>query len=217
MPEPWKKLFEGRGDTRVVTLRDVLEKSGTSDVKAIGRYVSSLIAEIKPSSIVLHDYGLLFGLIGLLRLKRKQELTFPTRLVLFNGAMRGFDVLKTRYVFRLQFMNWATFARLAEKAGAVFDPSLEKYWGSVKHIYRQIIVASLLEKARRLWGREKQMHFDLGVPIRLIYSTNDPFVLEEPLDLLKADFGIKDAHRIDYGHFPYAGSVKEIRELVPIQ
>jgi hypothetical protein len=205
-------MFEGLGETRVVTFRELLEKSGTSDVKAIGRYVSGFIAEMKPSSIVLHDYGLLFGLMGLFRLKRKGELTFPTRLTLFNGALRGFDVLKTRYVFRLQIMSWANFSQQVEKTGAVLDPGLEKHWGSVKHVYRQIIFGSLVEKAKRILGREKSIKFDLGIPIRLIYSTNDPFVLKEPLDLLQTDLGITDVHRVDYGHFPYSGPVEEIRK-----
>lgn len=198
----WLDLFDDSNTTVGVPLSESLKKSNSADIKNVAKYIAGRIIDERPQSIICHDFGVPLTLLALLRISRQDPLS-NTCLTLFNGAFRGFDVLKNRHPFALQFSSWKSVQSAALRSGAVVDPSLNVLHPQVKTLYRQVILQSLSEKLVPSRLRQPLVR-SLEIPIQLISSSNDPYIARSAIERLIKDFKVTNEIELPYGHFPYS-------------
>ncbi|WP_141732016.1 alpha/beta hydrolase [Oligoflexus tunisiensis] len=215
--EPWIS-FLGPGTT-VLTLHEVLEATRTSDMSTWGHFVAEEIRRLRPASIIAHDFGGVMALKALLELQER-KIRVHARLTLLNTAFRDFDVLKNPHPFLIQIAPWSLTSSMIKLSGGTVDPQLEPWYNMIRKVYRQVIVASLARKVqRKLYSREKarlgSLDIDVGIPMQIIASTNDPYTSLDCLRSIQEDFLVPDLYTLEYGHFPYSSANCElVRELI---
>lgn len=206
----WRKLFP-ENSTQILTFAEVLEKAPKADLLAMARIVSERILETRPEMLVVHDFGVATGLMGLIRARKRSNDVAP-RVVVFNGAFRGFDVLKAPHPFKVQVLKSADVLAGVAVAGGEADSRIEKLLPRVKAVYRQVILGSLISRAKAFLSPERPLGLDLGNQVLILASANDPFIPVENLKAIERDFKRTTFEQLDYGHFPYGGNTYVIKE-----
>lgn len=217
-PGVWESFMGKHKGQRVLPLLEVFEHTDSADLRVMSRYISDVIGDFRPGSIVCHDFGVPLAMLALLRLKRHRKIPSGLRVTLFNGAFRKMDIFHANHVFRIQWMSYRKAISEVEKNGGEVDLRLKQYLPRVRAMYRLIILYSLIEKAQSILGLDDFVgHGDkplLRVPVQTIFSPNDPYISKESLDQLRKDFPPQRRFEIPYGHFPYSISPKEVLPLI---
>lgn len=209
----WLNFFKGDAENITVTFFDYIQNLKKADFKLMAKHVASIIEKNNPDYIVCHDFGVVVTLLALLRLKRK-NVTLKSKLTIFNGALRGFDVFYATHPFKIQIFNWQQVVNLATRGGASHvDTRLASYLPMIKSLYFKVIFFSLLEKVKNIFSTQ-QFNFDLGIDAQIIASENDPFIPFCAMEFIAQDFSIKNFNIENYGHFPYTGNKENILNLV---
>jgi pimeloyl-ACP methyl ester carboxylesterase len=216
-PDAWEKFLGKRRGQKILPLIDVFEHTDSADLRVMSRYVSDVISEYRPSSIVCHDLGVPLTMLGLLRLKRDSKMP-STRITFFNGAFRKMNIFQANHVFRIQWMSYRKGVSEIENNGGEVDLRLKKYLPRLRAMYRLIILYSLVEKVQSVLGLDDFVGHGnkplLRVPVQTIFSPNDPYIPKESLDQLRKDFPPQRRFEIPYGHFPYSIPSKEVLPLI---
>jgi len=173
--------------------------------------VKKAIESYKPDLIVMHDFGVILGILAILKIKKINN-EFNPKVVIFNGAFRGFNVLKATHPIRIQFMSYDSFQKEVLEQGGEVDPRFKEKFSTVKHVYRQVIVGSLLSLMSSIFKKKPTKKIDLGSEVLILASKNDPYIPFCCLQNIENDFNNTSLKRIDYGHFPYSGNIEEIKK-----
>ncbi len=160
--------------------------------------VATEIAVREPATVVCHDFGGVFALLGMAKLAAKDALP-PCKVVVFNTAVYDFNVLVNRHPFKMQAATWENIERVARDLGTVADPAYATAMPRVRALYRRVIVASLVGMALP-WARRR---IALGVPSLFLRSNDDPFIAPQTLDALADDVRFTRVATLNYGHFPH--------------
>ncbi|MBY0370460.1 hypothetical protein K2X33_07225 [bacterium] len=197
-------------EVRVVPLSEVVASCSSGHPLEWAKAARKHVADLQPRLLIAHDVGVLLALLSVLKLRKQPDYKVP-RLLLFNGAFRGFDVFQATHPWRFQFATEARVRAEAERAGGEFDPWWNGRLGRMRTFYRYAILANLKEKLLR--SGEKRFS---ALPITLIRSANDPYIPASSLDQLERDFQVAHSERFDYGHFPYTavGLQRRVRALI---
>lgn len=211
----WSSIFShNQEDFFHFTFADQLKQSKKGDLRQLARVTAKIISDMKPDVLVLHDFGVTSGLLGLLRAQKKVPTLCP-KLIIFDGAMRGFDVFKTPHPFWIQFMSPAQIKKGVLEAGGTFDEELLLYLSEIKAIYRQVIAVSLKEKWDNLLKKNLSQKWNVNAPSLIIASPNDMFTTPICLKYLAEDLVPKaKLIEIAYGHFPYSIGSAPLREAI---
>jgi pimeloyl-ACP methyl ester carboxylesterase len=213
----WKDLFPDKQgvEQKIVTFYEIFsENYRNKDFFDLVKGVQKVIKEFNPSVIMMHDIGVSFGLIAMMQLLRKKTELNARKIVIFNGAFRGFNVLRSTHPVRIQMMSYETFVREVARGGGEPDARLEKHYADLRHLYRQISYASITNLVSGLFVSREVNQVDLGCEILVIASRNDPYISFGCLQRIEKEFKNCKLVTSDYGHFPYAGNRDEIRALV---
>jgi len=213
--KPWQTLFPlPPSDFFHLTFAEQLTRAKRGDLRQLARETSKVISEFKPDVLVLHDFGLTSGLLGLLRAQKRDPSIAP-RIIFFDGAMRGFDIFKTRHPLRIQMMNPKQIKAAVLKAGGSFDERLLHFIPEIKAIYRQAILVSLKEKWLKLLGRKTAQKWKVNTSSLIIASPNDLYTTPICLKFLAEDLEPKGEFvEMAYGHFPYSVDPAPIRAAI---
>lgn len=206
-------------ETTVISLHDILQATRSSQMDQWGQFVADEIQRIRPESIVAHNFGGTMALKALLKLQ-EQKKPLLARLTLLSCAFRDFDVLKNTHPFLMQLAPWPVIVRKIIASGGHVDPALRPWMGTIRDVYRQVIVGSVARKIQnKLYtgdkARQDSLDIDLGIPSQIIASSHDPYISMHCLHRIQDDFLIENFHVVDYGHFPYTserGGV--VRQLI---
>ncbi len=209
----WERLLPSGPTDRFVSLAELLKETPRVGLREMSRTAATLIEAHRPESLVLHDLGVVVGLLGLLR-ARKRDPSIRPKVTIFNGAFRGFNVFQATHPFKIQLLSFAAVAKIVRRAGGEMDPALEPMFGKIKKLYRQLITASVWERAQALTGFRRKLSIGLGNQVLILGSSNDPFIPASALKSLMEDLQGCRLETINYGHFPYAGDVDRIRKRV---
>lgn len=211
----WENLFPpSQSDFFHLTFAEQLKRAKKGDLRQLARVASQVIAEFKPELLVLHDFGLTSGLLGLLRAQKKDSSLAP-RIIFFDGAMRGFDIFETPHPFWMQMMSSAQIKEGVLRAGGSFDENLLAFISEIKAIYRQVIAVSLKEKLDSFLRKKTSQTWRVRAPSLIIASPNDLYTTPICLKFLSEDLEPEAKFvQIPYGHFPYSIDPSPIREAM---
>lgn len=81
--EAWSQFLGDHKDQRIITIRELFANVTSSDPRELSKYVTKVIEEYKPRSIIGHDLGVVLSLLSLIRLSWR-NLYLNTKLTLFN-------------------------------------------------------------------------------------------------------------------------------------
>lgn len=197
-PEPWLDFLPEDHRNEVVPFSRILLDTQRLTLSAMASLVETEIAMRKPSTVICHDFGGPLVLLAMQKLTRRGALP-PCKLVVFNTALRDFNVLVNRHPWKMQLTSWPMLRDRAGELGTVADPAYEKAMPRVRALYRRVILASLVGMA--LPSHRKRL--DLDAPALFLRSNDDPFISGETLDALAEDVRFSRVATIDYGHFPH--------------
>jgi hypothetical protein len=202
--QKWKEFLRPLGNVPVTSFRELLENAeNPRDLRSLGRYVGTQIDLLKPELLIAHDFGVPILIMGLMRVRRKNP-DYRPRVLLFNSALRGLNLLKTTHPMRIQIKNWKQITALVEEGGGDCDPGLEKFLPQIKAIYRQVIAKALLDQAQSLMGKTRAAQLDLGKSVLVFRSNTDPYFSGETVQKMADDIAGSQVVKLDYGHFPYS-------------
>lgn len=210
--EPWVD-FLGNERHRVIPFSEVLQNTKGLNFLNTINYVKEQIKIEQPNSIICHDFGTFLTLMALIKLK-KENCHLRSKLTIFNGAFRGFDVLTATHPFKMQLINYKQLKDLIEKSGGHIDSAYIDLLPRVKGIYRQVILMSLINKLKALFSNLKNLNIDLGLDVQIIASKNDPYVPFSCMEQIKNDFKNQRFIEHNYGHFPYITASEPLRQYV---
>jgi hypothetical protein len=213
----WDKLFppEIGVEQKILTFYEVFSKGYLNkNFFELVQVVQNAIEEFKPNSIVMHDIGVSFGLLALIKLQKTKMPLDINKIVLFNGVFRGFNVLKSTHPLRIQMMAYDSFESEVVNNGGEVDGRLRPIYSDLCHIYRQISYSSISTLVSGFFGSRPTKQIDLSCEMLVIASKNDPYIAYECLNLLEKDFMNCRLTTLDYGHFPYSGDMNAIRNMV---
>ncbi len=214
----WAQFLGKNECQRIITIREIFANVSSSDPRELSKYVTSVIEEYKPQSIICHDMGVPLTLLSLIRLSWR-NFYFITKVTLFNGILRGINLLKTTHLFKAQFMTVRGAIKELRSKGGKVDFQLSQYFPRIKAMFRMILLYGISEKLSDLFGIgeltgfSKRVHY-LKVPIQIIASRNDPYIPYESILRLKNDLKPIRFYELEYGHFPYSGEKRKIIELI---
>lgn len=216
--EAWIQFLGDHKYQRIITVRELFANVNSSDPRELSKYVTNVIEEYKPRSIIAHDLGVVLSLLSLIRLSWK-KLQFNTKLTLFNGIVRGINLFKTRHLFRVQFMSVKSAIRELKSKGGKVDYQLSRYFPRIRALFRMVIIYGITEKLSDLFGIGELIGFSksvhrLKIPIQIIASKNDPYIPFESILRLKHDLKPAFFYELEYGHFPYSGDRAKITKLI---
>lgn len=216
-PEAWEEFLGKSPSQRILSAAEVYESCPSADVREMSKVVTRAIADFEPHSIVCHDLGVSMTLLSLLRLRRR-GVWVNARVTLFNGALRGFNVLKANHVLRVQYWPVESAVREVKAHGGSVDPRLRKHYRRIRAMYRRMVVFSAIDWVTSLTHLEKAIGFlpgsPLGIPMQIIASPNDPFIPFEAIQQLRRDFHVQRFNVVPYGHFPYSGRRDRIVPMI---
>ena len=194
-----------------MTLAEVLRTSGKNDFRGMSRVVDDLMSSGEYESIVAHDIGVTITMLALMARFRKGR-SVPKKAVFFNGAFSEFDVFAAPHPVWIQLKSWKSLARDLLKSGVTMDPQLQEHFSTIKKVYRQIIIASVVQKFASPKSPDQTKVF---LPSLLILEgIDDPYIPERSIRALEK-FSSRTVRIITYsGHFPYLGPVEKIRALI---
>jgi pimeloyl-ACP methyl ester carboxylesterase len=216
-PETWERFLGPETEQRVISMREILDSTESSDPRELSRYVTEQIALEKPTSIVCHGMGVPLTLLALMRLKRK-GIELDTRLTVFNGPFRNVSLKRARHPWRMQFQPIKTVLREVERNGGDIDPELLPYASRIRQLFRLLILHRLAEKMTSVVGLDFLDAFPkragLKMPVQIIASPNDPYLPFETMQKLREDLQPDRYVEVEYGHFPYSGPAIQLAGLV---
>jgi pimeloyl-ACP methyl ester carboxylesterase len=187
----------------------MLHAAAKSSISSMAKVAEEFLLHTRPDMLVLHDYGVTLGLLGLMRAQRKDP-TFVPRIVLFNGVLRTFNIWQARHPFWIQFTALERLKLLIQKQKADFDPALVDLYPEVKRIYRRVIFFGILTGIRKILRLKSAAPINLSPHILILASLNDPFIPAENLEELHRDLLNSKIEYIDYRHFPYCSTHADI-------
>lgn len=209
----WEKVFPSEQNTKIIPLSEVLDNCPHNDLRLLAQSLEPIISSYQPDVIILHDFGVILGLLALTRMQ-KQGVELKAKLVIFNGSFRGFNVYKTRHPFKIQLANFDLIKKKISKVGGELDESLRKHFSRIKKIYRQVILASTIGLIKNLFKKPASLNLNLGNDILIIASSNDPFIPMDSLHIIANDFKHTHMEIYDYGHFPYSADCQYLRSRI---
>lgn len=216
-PEIWEDFLGRSKGQRIIPLWEVFENAQSSDPRVMSRYITEQIEREKPQSIIAHDLGVPMTLLSLMRLNRR-GLALDTRVTLFNGAFRKYDVFKANHPFRVQLMPARKCVEEIESRGGAVDLRLKRYLPRIRAMYRHIILFGLAERISSMFSLEDVIglkgRLRVRSPIQMIASPNDPYILMESIEQLRRDFPPERFTTVEYGHFPYSVDSRTILPLI---
>ncbi len=216
--QAWERFLPGGVTQRIVTVREVFERSPqSSDLRALSRYVSDVILQEKPDSIVCHDLGVPLTLIGLWRLQKKGYRLAP-RVTAFNGAFRGFNVFKAGHMLRVQLAPLNRLMAEVRSRGGEVDDGLKPLLPRIRAMFRYVALFRMTEQFSGWMGLDEYVglkkDFRLLAPIQVIASRNDPYIPIEAVRRLGRDFHAERIVETEYGHFPYSGDREKLVDIL---
>jgi hypothetical protein len=215
--EAWEGFLGARKGQRILSFREVLEGTASSDPRELSRFVTSQIEAFRPDSIVAHDMGVPLTVLSLLRLNKKGKF-LDTRVTFFNGSFRRVNLLKANHPFRIQVMSQKQAIREVESRGGQVDLGLTPYMGRIRAMYRLIVLYRLGETVGSWLGLDELVGFAdrrlLRAPIQVIASRNDPYIPFEAVRQLAEDVSALRFTERSYGHFPYTADRRAILPLI---
>ena len=191
-------------------LSEQIRLAGKSDLKALGKVIAEEVLTLRPDAMIVHDFGLTTGLLGLIRARRKDP-SLKIKLVAFNGAMRGFDVFKSTHPFTMQLMTFEKLKKIMNAKGIEVDPYFENKMLEARALYRQVIAMSLISNFCSIFRKQTTLNIDSGDLALILASTNDPFIPFKCLELLKQDIKNSLLEKVEYGHFPYLNETPDLK------
>jgi hypothetical protein len=188
----------------VFNIFDYLEWSKEADIRKMASAVCLHLQKARPPILIMHDFGVTIGLMALLKLKKRGDY-FPQKIILLNGAFRGFDVLKSRHPFTMQIVGVPHIEQSMRLSGGTVDPRFKTHLSQIRQVYRQVILASLLFR----WRKPAPIPLNFACEVNLVLSQNDPYIPIEALHQLVEDLSTP-ANSLtvtwhQYRHFPYSG------------
>jgi len=203
-----KPSFE---NVSVLGIHRVLSRASRAGIRECAKIVREELSLAKPDVLILHDFGVTFGLLALLGLK-KQGGHLPSKLIVFNGAFSGFKVWRSTHPLTMQVLASGKVERRIQLAGGELDSLLRGRWSSVKALYREVIVASLVEGVPGILGKSFPNPFaKMPIETLVLASSNDPFI---PLENVRSLANMQPRSRLqisEYGHFPYSIATDDLR------
>lgn len=209
----WQNLFTNCDQEEAFDVYDVFSKTKSNDIRELAKICAEKIFDFQPESLICHDLGVPMTLIALMRLKKKNQLP-DCKLTIFNGALRNFNVFKATHPIRIQFKTRNQIIKEIHNSGGEIGSDFDIVLPRFRKFYRKAILFSFLELFTRLFGQMKPLKIDLGIPIQMIQSANDPYIPQAALRQIEIDFDIQKIHKINYGHFPYSGNMNEINSYL---
>lgn len=215
--EAWEAFLGPHGNQRILTFREVLENSESSDPREMSRYVTREIEAFRPDSVVAHDMGVPLTVLSLLRLNKRGKF-LDTRVTFFNGSFRRVNLLKANHPFRIQFMTRKRAIREVESRGGSVDLGLAEHMGRIRAMYRLILLYRLGESLGSWIGLDDLVGFTdrsgLKAPIQIIASRNDPYIPFAAVEGLARDVSATRFVERAYGHFPYSADPRSLLPLI---
>lgn len=215
--ESWEQFIGPSEGQRIITMREVLAHTESTDLKELARYIMQQIEIEQPTSIVCHDMGVPLTLLALLRLKQKGRVP-NARLTVFNGAFRNVSLLRARQPLRVQYTSLRKLIREVESYGGTIDLALLPYVPRIRAFFRKLILHRLADKVTSAVGLNYLGGFPrnagLKMPTQIIASPNDPYLPFEAMEQLRRDLDPEQFWEVEYGHFPYSVAATKIRPLI---
>lgn len=200
-PEPWLDFLPDDRRNEVVPFSRVLMDTPRLTLSAMASMVETEIAMRKPATIICHDFGGPCTLLALQKLTRRGALP-PCKVVVFNTALRDFNVLVNRHPWKMQAVTWPMMRDKAQELGTVADPAYQVAMPRVRSLYRRVILASVIGMA--LPSSRRRLEID--APLLFLRSNDDPFIASETLDALAEDVPFTRIATMRYGHFPHSSA-----------
>lgn len=219
LPEAWQALFpnDANNETKIISFIELFSEKYYKN-RLLSDLIPALIdiiLEFKPDQIVMHDMGVTIGILALIK-ARASSIFLINEIVIFNGAFTGFDVSKSNHPIRIQSMSYEEFANEIKKHGGKVDPLYKEHFTAIQVLYKQIAEKS---KAKMAGSKTNHSSFstmktgnkiDLGSPVLILASPNDPYIHFDCLEELKLTLANSHLKIINYGHFPYSGDINSI-------
>jgi len=225
VPEAWHKIFpvEKNVQQKIIPFIDIFTKGFYKNKKLsdLVPLVCDIIQDFLPDQIIMHDMGVTVGILSLISILKKTR-GLQCDMVIFNGAFGYFDVNKSNHPIRIQNMSYADFEYEVRKNGGEIDPKYRDHYVAVQQFYQELVeinklyaikrnIEDLSESSKLVNSRSQ---IDLGGKVLIIASRNDPYIYFECLESLKSIILNSYMKIIDYGHFPYSGSVELIKNEI---
>ena len=212
----WSKLFpdEDGVEQKIIPFFDIFSKHYQKrNFNDLVYAIQTIIQEYKPDMIILHDLGVTLGLLALMKIMRNNDNTdFKPSIIIFNGAFRGFNILKASHPLKIQWMHYKSFKEQVEANGGQVDSRFESIYSDLQHLYRQLSIGSAMSLVSNFFKTRKPTKIDIKCPILILASPNDPYIPFNCLKLIERDFSNSVLKINHYQHFPYSGNVSAIRE-----
>lgn len=198
----WETLFPSCDEQQIVPFSQIFSSYDGSFFSVING-CQEIIKNFQPTSIILHDISVSLGLLSLIRLQRYNYPIAP-RVVIFNGAFRGFNVFKAPHPLKIQFTSFEKMAELVSSQGGIVDLSFKPHYKKIRKFYRQIIFGSIAALVQEKLFSKAKAKIDLKNKILIFASNNDKYIPRECLERIQSDFLHTQIEFIKYGHFPYS-------------
>lgn len=214
----WNRLFpqECHVEQKIVPFFDIFSKNYQNrnfyDLVCVFK---DIIQNYKPDEIYLHDISVTLGLLALIKInKSSQDPNFKPRIIIFNGAFRGFNVFKALHPLRIQWISFESFEKTVALHGGDVDLRFKLVFTNLRYLYRQLAFSSAISIIKNFFKSSITRKINLRCKILILASKTDPYIPFECLRFIERDFSNSELKIIDYGHFPYSGDIGMIREQI---
>jgi hypothetical protein len=202
---PWENFLSSMGTPEVITLASLFTSAapGTS-FKALAQVAADRLSAQKPELVVAHDFGVTIAILALLKARQRNP-EFQPKVILFNGALRGFRLHQAPHPLWAQVWSTKQIVESVQQAGGEFDPALGVHLPRVRALYRDVIGLSLLDQIQSIFRAQRPLNLILGSSVSILASANDPYIPRAAIERLAADLCGSTLEWFEYGHFPYSG------------
>ncbi len=215
--QTWEKLLGESEEQRIITAREILTHTKGTDPRALSRYLTDVMEEERPGSILCHGLGVPLTLLALMRLKRR-GVELDSKLTIFNGGFRHVPLSKVRHPLRMQWTSLRKILHEVRRNGGEVDMGLMPFAARIRGVFRALILNRLAEKMTLSLGLEFLDSFPkragLSMPVQIIASPNDPYLPFEYMEKLRDDLLPERFISLPYGHFPYSAPAETVRRYV---
>jgi len=198
----WEAIFPPCHEQQIIPFSDIFSSYDSSFTSLI-KCCHKIIQDFEPTSIILHDISVILGLLSLIRLQ-KQDYPITPKIILFNGAFRGFNVFKAPHPFKIQFISFEKMSSIVSSQGGEIDPYFHSQYKKIRKLYRQIIFGSIIAMLQEILSPKVKKQIDLKNKILILASNNDAYIPYGCLERIRDEFAHTKIEPVNYGHFPYS-------------
>lgn len=203
---PWQNFLSSMGTPDVITLASLfMAAAPRTSFKALAQVAADRLLAQKPELVIAHDFGVTIAILALLK-ARKRSPEFRPKVVLFNGALRGFRLHQAPHPLWAQVLSTKRIIARVKRAGGEFDPALAAQLSCVRALYRDVIKLSLLDQMQSIVKAPGPLNLTIGTSVRILGSSNDPYIPRAAIEQLATDLPGSILEWFEYGHFPYSGT-----------